>query len=908
MESSTAGAACAAAAAVAVAAYALRSSKIRGEGGSKEGRANLGRIDQVSLPVGAKWVDLVGFQVIAAICDAFLPTLRAEDLTEEALRQAMDSTHQEMSAHGALTPAAALQFKAYLCRGALDEGIPAAVCDAIQSLVSPQDQAQIYIVLRALSTGVGCFLLTGCPVPFHQLPLQRRVAALGGLRDSSLAPLRVVFQTFKRLTLNRFFGKAPHGGVNPAWADLHYDPQQTVSQGSGPSAQEQREDAVLRERVTYAASMGEMQGIQRMGAEKGGGGEEAFDEVEVDVVVVGSGSGGGMAAAQLAQAGLRVLVMEKGGYYRRQEFAAWREGEAYNHAFEKGGFVATAEGSVLVLAGSCVGGGSTINWSASFRTPDFVTADWASQGMAQFGKGGAFSQSLDAVHSLLGINHDNSHRDRQEQEAAKAAESTCGTKPFAVNRNNGLLWESAQKMGYCPEKIPRNVKGCVDCGHCCNGCPYGAKQSTPTALLEPLLLECAAAREAGDRGGISLAVIPHCHVDKVLYEKGEGGLRAVGVEATVRVMKSAPGLGVSERLQQQMQQKADPHEVRRLRVKAAVVVCAAGALHTPALLLRSGLKGAPADGAVGAHLALHPVCGVGGVFPEEKHTGLASGVGMGVVVRHPVISAATVSHQRRPAKGPAQTDAQREAQAEDDMHPLALQTPPTHPGLMGLFYPWGGKTDPSEGGLATKIGMLSWRHSGIFIFISRDRSQRSNRISIDPQGQPVLHYTVQTGKGYDDEAMLLAGVETNLRCMRAGGARFLFLAHESLGWHFCGQAKGEGPEGEERRFEEYLAVVRREGVQVAKMQVFSAHQMSSCRMAPCKEQGPTSPTGELFECQRLFLADASVFPTSLGINPMVTVEAFAHMIAGNVLQQLRAGDSELRGRVDAFRARRNKQW
>ena len=43
-------------------------------------------------------------------------------------------------------------------------------------------------------------------------------------------------------------------------------------------------------------------------------------------------------------------------------------------------------------------------------------------------------------------------------------------------------------MGLRPEVIPRNVKGCVDCGHCSHGCPYGAKQSTATALLEPLLL------------------------------------------------------------------------------------------------------------------------------------------------------------------------------------------------------------------------------------------------------------------------------------------------------------------------------------------------------------------------------------------------------------------------------------
>jgi long-chain-alcohol oxidase len=39
----------------------------------------------------------------------------------------------------------------------------------------------------------------------------------------------------------------------------------------------------------------------------------------------------------------------------------------------------------VVLAGACVGGGSTINWSASFRTPDWVREDWVALGLPAFG-------------------------------------------------------------------------------------------------------------------------------------------------------------------------------------------------------------------------------------------------------------------------------------------------------------------------------------------------------------------------------------------------------------------------------------------------------------------------------------------------------------------------------------------
>lgn len=89
-------------------------------------------------------------------------------------------------------------------------------------------------------------------------------------------------------------------------------------------------------------------------------------------------------AAQLAQAGLDVLVLEKGGYFRAEEFKVWRESEAFLHTFEKGGLCSTVEGNLLVLAGSCVGGGSTVNWSASFRTPEVVREDWVNMGLKQF--------------------------------------------------------------------------------------------------------------------------------------------------------------------------------------------------------------------------------------------------------------------------------------------------------------------------------------------------------------------------------------------------------------------------------------------------------------------------------------------------------------------------------------------
>jgi choline dehydrogenase-like flavoprotein len=105
---------------------------------------------------------------------------------------------------------------------------------------------------------------------------------------------------------------------------------------------------------------------------------------DVDAVIVGSGCGGGVVAHQLVNAGFRVLVLEKGGFYQTDDFAKWKECDAFTHAFDKGGLCTSADGSVVILAGSCVGGGSTVNWSASFVPPKHVLDDWVDMGLTEF--------------------------------------------------------------------------------------------------------------------------------------------------------------------------------------------------------------------------------------------------------------------------------------------------------------------------------------------------------------------------------------------------------------------------------------------------------------------------------------------------------------------------------------------
>lgn len=230
---------------------------------------------------------------------------------------------------------------------------------------------------------------------------------------------------------------------------------------------------------------------------------------------------------------------------------------------------------------------------------------------------------------------------------------------------------------------------------------------------------------------------------------------------------------------------------------------------------------------------------------------------MGVVVKHPTICADV-----------GNTDCER---YDAERHPVAIETPPIHPAILGLLLPW-------KDGLVFKIGSLGWKNFGAFIGISRDRAHYCNRIDIDADGNPVIHYRIQD----IDTPNLIAGLEANLRMLRAGGGKILFYAHSTAPWYVP-----TNPDNDDEEFEAYIRQMKKDGIKPLEMQVFSAHQMSSCRMAASPDVGPVSSHGELFECENLFVADGSVLPTSLGINPMITIDAIAHMISKSIVRKLR---------------------
>ncbi|KAJ6814123.1 long-chain-alcohol oxidase FAO4A-like [Iris pallida] len=281
--------------------------------------------------------------------------------------------------------------------------------------------------------------------------------------------------------------------------------------------------------------------------------------IQCDAVIVGSGSGGGVVAGVLAQAGYKVIVLEKGNYNARSNLTLL-EGHTVKSMYECNGLLATDDTGVMILAGSTVGGGSAINWSASIRTPDHVISEWRNQHELELFGSDAYEAALRTVCDRMGVQSEFNEE----------------------NLNNSVLRRGCTELGYPVKNIPRNSTADHYCGWCCFGCRDGRKKGT----LETWLVDMA---ESGN--GV---ILPGCQAIKVLHED-RGRKRNVATGVVFEYDNHWSG------------------EKETCIIESKVTVAACGALNTPVLLKRSGLRNAN----IGKNLHLHPVVMAGDTSPQQ---------------------------------------------------------------------------------------------------------------------------------------------------------------------------------------------------------------------------------------------------------------------------------------------------
>jgi long-chain-alcohol oxidase len=575
------------------------------------------------------------------------------------------------------------------------------VADTLLELTPPSDRSALLALLSVWDLGRR----------FSGRSRERREAILRGWRDSPVAARRRVYHGLRRGSLIAY-----HARMEPSNRLLQ-----------------------SRERRLRPISIG------------------ADTRLDCDVCVVGSGAGGGVAAAVLAQAGLDVVVLEAGPHLEDADFQL-SELDAYRRLYLGAAALTTADGGVGLLAGSCVGGTTTINYTTSFRTPDEVRDEWGDPFTST-----EYAASVDAVCERLGVNSNEGRPSKRDEVMARGLE----------------------RLGWHVAEMPRNVRGCeqgVICGRCGFGCPIGAKQSTLATWLVD-------AQRAGAR------IAAGTRAQRIRVDAGA----ATGVDAT-----------------------SNGHDVR---VATHAVVLAAGALHTPVLLRMSGLSNAN----IGRHLHFHPTTAVSGVFDEEI----------------------------RPWEGTMQalySDQHRDLDGRG--YGLKYETAAVHPGVLVAFAPWESAREHAK-----LISDLPWI-SGIGLLL-RDRSEGDVRVT--RRGEPRVHYRL----GADDLRHVRVGLDGGSQILEAAGARRIFSSHARL----CSYEPGPGAR------HRFLEETDRAGFGPGRCAFYAFHLMGSARIGPTPSAGATRPDGEMWEVRNLYVMDGSSFPSASGVNPMITIEAMAHMNA-----------------------------
>ena len=489
--------------------------------------------------------------------------------------------------------------------------------------------------------------------------------------------------------------------------------------------------------------------------------------VECDAVVIGSGAGGAVVATHLAEAGERVLVLEEGPHVAALDHGAMRPSESIRHVWRDGAMsLAMGLGnspSINVTAGRQVGGSSALTGGVCFRPPGDVLREWsAAPGLEDLS-----AEAMDRWFSIV-------ESDIHVEEVPEAMRS----------KSTRLFIEGGRKLGIPFHPMRRNTLGCNGCGRCNFGCPHVAKLSVDVAYLPRAV-----------RAGAE--IWSDCLVDRIVMD----GPRAVGVRGRVL---DGPGGGPG----------------REIDVRARRVVVAAGAMHTPMVLARSGLG--RRSGALGRNLTLHPSFRMIASYAEPVRGWEGA------------LQSAYSNHYER-----------------DGMILNSVFIPN---GILAATMPGFGKSHAKYRGQVDRLA----------IFGGMLHDEGGGRVWRNPFGrEPFLTYRMSKR----DRARIPVLLRRMAEIFFASGARKVFLP-----------IFGADPIGPEE-----IASFPFESVKADQLECSSQHPLGSCHMGTSPSTSVVDANGRAWDAENVWVADGSVLPTSLGVNPQLTIMAMATRTAHRML-------------------------
>ena len=502
--------------------------------------------------------------------------------------------------------------------------------------------------------------------------------------------------------------------------------------------------------------------------------------LEADVAIIGTGAGGATAAEILSARGLNVILLEEGKLRHQKDFRM-DELEAFSTLYQEGTARKTADGAIAIYQGRSVGGSTTVNWTSTFRTPAPTLQHWQS------------------VHGVAGVSPDEMAPWFAEREAALSMSEWL----VPPNNNNAALKTGCDRLGWSSATMIRNVKGCWNLGYCGFGCPVNAKQSMlvtsiPKALnAGATLLSCARAERFIWRGDTAQELL------------------CTAMDAEARF--------------------ATP---QHLRIRARHFVLAAGAIGSPAVLLRSDAPNPHAT--LGKRTFLHPVNSSTATMPE------------------PV----------RGYEGAPQSVYSDEFLWQDGVAGQAgfkLEVAPVFPGgLAAQETMYGNNLNARMDKLAHTQSMIALIRDGFH------EESPGGTVSLRDDGSPVLDYEITDylWRGLREAYARMAEVQ-----FAAGATEVALVHHDAKPARSWQEAKN------------MLAELPMKPLRAA---IFSAHVMGGCAMGGDPRTSVVNHEGRHHQLTNLSVMDGSCFPTSIGANPQLSIYGLAAKLATMLADQLAA--------------------
>jgi choline dehydrogenase-like flavoprotein len=508
--------------------------------------------------------------------------------------------------------------------------------------------------------------------------------------------------------------------------------------------------------------------------------------IEADVCVIGAGAGGAVAAAELAEGGARVVLLEQGPEHDPDRFTA-RPLEMLGRLYRDGGQTATlGTPPVLLPLGRGLGGTTLVNSGTCFRTPAPVLDRWRRE----------YGLELDA--------------DALERcfERVERALSVAEVTPELAGANAAVARRGAERLGWSHGYLRRNARGCVGSGVCAFGCPTSAKQHTGITYLPR-------ARTAGAR------IITGADVRRIIVRSG----RVSGVRARLAV---DGGASSSDR-GREAGAHAGSRVARELEVRAPRVVLAAGTIHTPLLLARSGLG--RESGQLGRNLVLHPATAAFALMDETVD--MARGVPQSFYVDEfageGILFESVAGPPSYVALALPLTGARHAAAMA--RYPRLAQ--------FGLMV-----SDESRGRVR-----LGGARAGARV----RRAGASGADRVRGVGGPLIRYDLAER----DVAKFRVGLARLRELFEAAGAREIYLP----------LAPGVAPERARAR----------------DLKLMAFHPLGTARASADAARGVLDSDLRVHGVSGLYVADGSVMPSSLGVNPQLTIMALATRLAHHLL-------------------------